>query len=65
MKTSTLEAAVWVLVYGGLLSACLGAAVDRGAPAPGGWLGGWMMWCGGLAALLGLLLIFVRARRPP
>jgi hypothetical protein len=32
MRTSTVEALVWVLIYGGLLLLCLGLFVLRSAP---------------------------------
>lgn len=52
-----LQQLIWWLIYGGLLSAVLGLATARIAPGQGDAL---LIW-GGLAAGLGVLLIFVRA----
>lgn len=65
MNNSTLETLAWVLIYGGLLAACLGLFVwlqaQPAAPALG--LG---LIAGGLVfAVLGAALILVRARRAP
>jgi vacuolar-type H+-ATPase subunit I/STV1 len=58
MKTSTLDALIWVLIYGGLLSIGLGVAVQRSND-----LLGWSFVTGGaLAALAGAALVFVRSR---
>jgi hypothetical protein len=56
-----LEQLIWWLIYGGLLSAVLGLATERSAPGQGGAL----LLGGGLAAVLGVLLIFVRAALQP
>lgn len=56
-----LEALAWVLIYGGLLSLCLGLFVQR-ASAP---LGAALLAAGGLATLAGVLLIWLRSRRGP
>ena len=61
MKTSTVEAWVWVLVYGGLLLFCLGLFIDRGDFALG-WL---FNLVGGSLAVAGVVLIFLRARMGP
>ncbi len=53
-----LDVAIWVLVYGGLLTAILGIATSQQAQVLGTWLG----FAGGLAALTGFLLILFRAR---
>jgi hypothetical protein len=61
MKPSTLEAWVWVLIYGGLLLVCLGwfvARIDAG-------LGWGLGTLGGLAVVAGVLLIVVRSRMGP
>lgn len=59
MKTNTLEILIWVLIYGGLLTACLGLAVQRTESALGlGLLAG-----GGAVALVGFALIYVRSRK--
>lgn len=61
MKTSTVEALVWVLIYGGLLLLCLGVFVAR-TDAPLGWLLG---LAGGAIAAAGVVLIYVRSRMGP
>ena len=61
MKTSTVEALVWVLVYGGLLLLCLGLFVSRSSAALG-WL---MLLAGGATAAAGVLLIYLRSRMGP
>ena len=61
MKTSTVEAWVWVLVYGGLLLFCLGLFIDRSDFALG-WL---FNLVGGSLAVAGVVLIFLRARMGP
>jgi hypothetical protein len=58
MKTSTLDTLIWVLVYGGLLVVCFGIAVQRTA----GPLGTSMMVGGGVVAVVGFALIYVRSR---
>jgi len=61
MKTSTVEAWVWVLVYGGLLLFCLGLFIDHSDFALG-WL---FNLVGGALAVVGVVLIFLRARMGP
>lgn len=61
MKTSTVEALVWVLVYGGLLLLCLGLFVLR-SDGVLGWL---MVLTGSALAVAGAMLIFVRSRMGP
>ncbi len=61
MKPSTVEALVWVLVYGGLLLLCLGLFVQR-ADGP---LGTALMVAGGGIAAVGVVLIYVRSRMGP
>ncbi len=61
MKTSTVEALVWVLVYGGLLLLCLGVFTAR-IDAALGWLLG---LAGGAIAAAGVLLIYLRSRMGP
>lgn len=58
VKKETVERWVWLLVYGGLLVLCLGVFVRR-ADAPLGW---GLMGFGGLAAVAGFALIYVRSR---
>jgi hypothetical protein len=58
MKAQTVETLVWVLIYGGLLLALLGLAVQRADD-----LLGWsMVVAGALAAGLGVALIWIRSR---
>ncbi|WP_119157569.1 hypothetical protein [Caldimonas tepidiphila] len=58
MKLRHLDALVWALIYGGLFALGLGLFVAR-RDASLGWA---LMLAGGGAALIGLGLIFVRAR---
>ena len=58
MSNRGLEALVWVLIYGGLLLAVLGLAVQR-ADDPLGWS---MVVAGALAAGVGVVLIWIRSR---
>lgn len=61
MKNSSMEAWVWLLIYGGLLCGCLGYFVSRSDAALG-----WAMGVvGALAWLAGVLLIYLRSRRGP
>lgn len=53
-----LERATWVLIYAGLLGLVLGLFAQRSQPV----LGWSFVIGGGLAAVLGVLLIFVRSR---
>ncbi len=58
LTSKRLHTAIWVLVYGGLLTLVLGLSVQRSDDDLG-----WSMVAAGLAvALLGLALVFVRAR---
>jgi hypothetical protein len=58
MKTSTVEALVWVLIYGGGLTAGLGLSVQR----QGDVIGHVLAVAGGLAVACGVLLIYLRSR---
>jgi uncharacterized membrane-anchored protein YitT (DUF2179 family) len=60
MKNKTLEKWVWVLIYGGLLTASLGLFLQD-FDAAAGWM---LMVVGGVSALVGAVLIVVRSRRP-
>jgi hypothetical protein len=58
MSTQRIETLVWVLIYGGLLSGCLGWFL---APTRGPW--GELLMAGGVvAAAAGVVLIVVRSR---
>ena len=53
-----MEAAIWVLIYGGLLAVVLGAFAQgtQGQDAT------WLYWGGGTAVALGVLLVYLRSR---
>ncbi|MDR3451376.1 MAG: hypothetical protein P4L96_01060 [Rhodoferax sp.] len=53
-----LQALIWVLIYGGLLTLVLGVFTRRGA-GPLGWS---LMVVGALVAAVGVVLIYVRSR---
>ena len=59
MSSSALEALIWVLIYGGILALCLGFFMLR----QGGDFGTWLLGGGTISAVLGVLLIGVRAGR--
>ncbi len=56
-----IERLVWILIYGGALAAVLGLFILGGGHEL---LGGLLMAKGGLAALAGVVLIFLRSRWP-
>jgi hypothetical protein len=57
-RLKQLQNLIWVLIYGGLLAVVIGLSVQRLDTALG-----WALAAGGLAiALVGLVLIFIRAR---
>ena len=58
MKPATVEACVWILIYGGLLLGCLGLFVGRSDAALGWTLGG----AGAVLVAAGILLIYLRSR---
>ena len=58
MKPATVETLAWVLIYGGLLLAVLGLAVQRQDDA----LGWSLAALGAVAAGVGVALIWVRSR---
>jgi len=60
LRATTLDVLIWVAAYGGLLILSLGLFVRRGDGA----LGWALIVAGGLLALLGALLVWVRSRRP-
>jgi hypothetical protein len=53
-----LQGLIWVLIYGGLLTLVLGLSVQRIDDDLGGSLEVW----GGLVAVLGFILIYVRSK---
>ncbi len=57
-RLKQLQNLIWLLIYGGLLTLVVGLSVQRLDAALG-----WSLAAGGVAiALIGLVLIFVRAR---
>jgi len=58
MKPSTLDTLIWVLLYGGLLLVGLGLSISRSDDA----LGWSVVTGGGTAAVVGVVLIYVRSR---
>jgi len=56
-----MERWVWILVYGGLLAVSLGFFMQR--EPQGADVAGWLFGGGGVAAALGVLLIWLRSRR--
>lgn len=61
MNNRTLEKWTWILIYGGVFTGSLGVFLRDNAPAFG-WA---LMLGGGAAAFIGVVMIFVRARRGP
>ncbi len=61
MSNPALERLIWVLIYAGLLTCCLGLFIGR-HDRNFGWAVG---LAGAAAALVGAILIVVRARRAP
>jgi hypothetical protein len=61
MTTKKLDTWVWVLIYGGMLGLSLGWFTLSGSPA----LGWAMITAGGVAAAVGVLLVFMRSRMGP
>lgn len=60
MKTETLDKLIWKLIFFGLAAAMLGLwAIERSAV-----LGHSLAWGGAGAVLAGVLLIWLRSRRP-
>jgi hypothetical protein len=60
MTNATLEKLAWILLYSGLLIAVLGWFMLAAAPIAGTVL----MVAGGLVAAAGVVLIWLRSRRP-
>jgi vacuolar-type H+-ATPase subunit I/STV1 len=59
VRAATVEKLVWVLIFGGMLLFTLGVSLLRG----GGEMLAWMcLLAGALFILVGVVLIFVRAR---
>jgi hypothetical protein len=60
MKPNTLDTLVWVLIYGGLLTLSLAVFVGGTSPLLGWGLG----VAGALATVAGVVLVWVRSRKP-
>lgn len=56
-RLARLETLIWILIYGGLLSALVGYFMQSDGDD-----GRWLLVCGALAAVVGVVLIFVRSR---
>ena len=61
MTTKKLDTWVWVLIYGGMLGLSLGGFMQPRSPALG-WV---IMTAGGVAAVIGMLLVVMRSRMAP
>jgi len=61
MSAAKLDVLIWVLIYGGLLSVCLGIFVRR-SHDPIGWT---LIVGGAVVALVGAFLVWVRSRMAP
>jgi uncharacterized membrane protein HdeD (DUF308 family) len=59
MRAATLEKLIWVLIFGGMLLLTLGLFMHRGGGDELAWV---VMLVGALAVLVGVVLVFVRAR---
>ena len=59
MKKSTLDQAVWTLIYGGLILVMLGLWSRPQLPA----FGALLATVGGLGVVAGVVLVWVRSRR--
>jgi hypothetical protein len=60
VSNSKLEKWVWLLIYGGLLALCLGVFLRRSDTVLG-WV---VMLAGSMAVVLGVVLVWVRSKRP-
>ena len=63
MRNATLQKLIWVLIYGGLLAVLLGLSIQKVDDS----LGWPIVVTGAVLAAVGVVLIFIRARRkdPP
>jgi ABC-type glycerol-3-phosphate transport system permease component len=59
MRAATLEKLIWVLIFGGMLLSTLGLSLLRGGTEGLAWT---VLLAGAVATLVGVVLIFVRAR---
>jgi hypothetical protein len=62
MNTTTIEAWVWVLIYGGLFAVGVGVFLLRGGAPAMGWM---LVALGTVATVAGAALVVVRARMEP
>ncbi len=53
-----LHRVIWILIYGGLLTLITGIALERSTPGEGST----MVLAGGVLAVLGVVLIYLRSR---
>ena len=60
MSNDTLDKLIWTLIFGGLLVGSLGLFVER-QNEPLGWS---IVVVGSVAAVVGVVLVWVRSRRP-
>ncbi len=61
MRNDTLDKLVWIFIYGGLLTLCLGLFVAREDAV----FGGVLTALGIAAAAFGAVLVWLRSRRGP
>jgi len=61
VSKEALDKLIWICIYGGLLTLCLGLFVRR----QDGAFGGTLVGAGLLAAVLGVYLVWLRSRRGP
>ena len=60
MQLATLDKLIWKLILGGMVVSSLGWFMQQGG---GGLLGWSVLSAGALAVVLGVVLVFVRARK--
>jgi hypothetical protein len=61
MSKDTLDKLIWVCIYGGLLSLCLGLFVQRQAAL----FGGVLITGGAVVTAVGVYLVWLRSKRGP
>jgi hypothetical protein len=59
LSASRVEVLVWVLIYGGMLGAGIGIALERSGKSSFGW---GVVCAGAAVTLVGVVLIWVRSR---
>ena len=60
LRPARLEALIWALIYGGLIVAAVGIALERNGAA----YGRGIVAVGALAVAAGIVLVWVRSRLP-